>query len=86
MRNSVERGRISGNKRKDWQGYKNKTFAQRISANRVCKKVGLSQTHFSNVENGRVMLSLKKMFEVSELLECTMNDLLHPDRYFESMR
>lgn len=50
------------------------------------KKVGLSQIHFSNAENGHVMLSLKKMFEVAELLECTMDDLLHPDRYFESMR
>ena len=68
------------------RGIKIRRLRKGVRQIEFAKKVGLSQTHFSNAENGHVMLSLKKMFEVAELLECTMDDLLHPDRYFESMR
>lgn len=61
-------------------GIKIRRIRKGIRQSDLAKKVGLSQTYFSNVENGHVMLSLRKMFEIAGLLSCTVDDLLNPDR------
>lgn len=68
------------------KGIKIRRIRKGLRQSDMAKKAGLSQTHFSNVENGHVMLSLKKMFEVAELLSCTVDDLLNPDRYLETAK
>ena len=45
----------------------------RITQKELAEVLGVSQTHLSNVENGRTMLKVKKY------LGCTLDDLLDPE-------
>lgn len=47
-----------------------------ISQIKLAKQLGVSQTHLSNVENGRVMLSLKLLLKLKEYFNCSLDDLL----------
>ena len=47
------------------RGYNQSEFA---------KLLGLSQTHLSNIENGKVSVTLANLLRVAELLECNMSE------------
>lgn len=46
-----------------------------ISQIKLAKQLGVSQTHLSNAENGRVMLSLKLLLKLKEYFNCSLDDL-----------
>lgn len=48
--------------------------------------LGVSQTHLSNVENGRVMLSLKLLMKIKHRFDCTLDELVDPDGYAEFLQ
>ena len=41
-----------------------------LSQIEVAKRLDVAQTHLSNIENGRSHVSLKKLFELANVLEC----------------
>ena len=47
------------------RGYNQSEFA---------KLLGLSQTHLSNIENGKVSVTLVNLLRVAELLHCNMSE------------
>ena len=47
------------------RGYNQSEFA---------KLLGLSQTHLSNIENGKVSVTLGNLLRVAELLHCNMSE------------
>ena len=47
------------------RGYNQSEFA---------KLLGLSQTHLSNIENGKVSVTLGNLLKVAELLDCNMSE------------
>ena len=47
------------------RGYNQSEFA---------KLLGLSQTHLSNIENGKVSVTLVNLLRVAELLNCNMSE------------
>lgn len=46
-----------------------------ISQTAMAEKLGISQTHMSNVEVGRAMLSLE-LLQLKNILGCTIDELL----------
>lgn len=51
----------------------------RITQKELAGLMGISQTHLSNVENGRTMLGISSLLEIKRYLGCTLDDLLEPD-------
>lgn len=51
----------------------------RITQKELAGLLGISQTHLSNVENGRTMLGISSLLEIKRYLGCTLDDLLEPD-------
>ena len=47
-----------------------------ISQTAMAEKLGISQTHMSNVEVGRAMLSLERLLQLKNILGCTIDELL----------
>ena len=58
-----------------------KRIHKRITQTNLAKKLKISQTHLSNAENGRVMLSLKALLKLRDIFECTLDELVDPDRF-----
>ena len=58
-----------------------KRIQKRITQTNFAKKLKISQTHLSNAENGRVMLSLKALLKLRDIFECTLDELVDPDRF-----
>ncbi|CAK7045609.1 helix-turn-helix transcriptional regulator [Phascolarctobacterium sp.] len=54
-----------------------------ITQTEFAKFLGISQTHLSNVESGRVMLSLKRLLKIKRRFDCTLDELLDPEGYKE---
>lgn len=52
---------------------------KRIAQKELAEVLGISQTHLSNVENGRTMLGLEGLLKVKRYLGCTLDDLLDPE-------
>jgi len=52
-----------------------------ISQGELARALAISQTHLSNAENGRVMLSLKALLKLRDIFECTLDELVDPDRF-----
>lgn len=50
-----------------------------IPQKELAQELGISQTHLSNVENGRTMLSIESLLKVKRFLGCTLDDLLDPE-------
>lgn len=63
------------------EAIKIKRIQKRITQSDLARQLGLSQTHLSNAENGRVMLSLKALLLVREIFGCTLDELVYPDGY-----
>ena len=57
-----------------------KRIQKMITPTDLAKKLEISQTHLSNAENGRVMLSLKALLKLRDIFECTLDELVDPDR------
>lgn len=55
----------------------------KISQKVLAKKLCISQTHLSNIENGRVMLSLKALLKLKRIFDCTLDELVDPENYDE---
>jgi len=55
----------------------------KISQKVLAKKLCISQTHLSNAENGRVMLSLKALLKLKRIFDCTLDELVDPENYDE---
>lgn len=58
-----------------------KRMRSRISQTEFAAVLGISQTHLSNVENGRVMLGLKALITAKNYFGCTLDELVDPDGY-----
>ncbi|MCC8159647.1 MAG: helix-turn-helix domain-containing protein [Phascolarctobacterium sp.] len=65
------------------EAIKIKRIQKRITQTHMAELLGISQTHLSNAESGRVMLSLKIFFRVRDILGCTLSELLEPDSYVD---
>ena len=60
-----------------------KRIQKRITQTNLAKKLKISQTHLSNAENGRVMLSLKALLKLKRIFNCTLDELVDPENYDE---
>ena len=45
----------------------------------VAVRLGISQTHLSNIENGRVPGSLKLLLKLRSIFGCRLEDLVEPE-------
>ena len=54
-----------------------------ITQTEFAKFLGISQTHLSNVESGRVMLSLKLLLKIKQRFVCTLDEIVDPEGYKE---
>lgn len=43
----------------------------------LAKKLGISQTHMSNLEHGRVNVSLRLLLRIANIFNCTVDEILH---------
>ena len=50
-----------------------------ISQNEMAKALAISQTHLSNIENGRVPGSLKLLLKLRSIFGCRLEDLVDPE-------
>lgn len=57
-----------------------------ITQTKFAKFLGISQTHLSNVESGRVMLSLKLLLKIKQRFACTLDEIVEPDGYKEFLK
>lgn len=57
-------------------------ITKRISQTVLAKKIGVTQTHLSNIENGRAGLTVANLIKLHEALECPIStffeDIEHP--------
>ena len=51
-------------------------MACQIGQQEMAKRIGISQTHMSNLECGRVKISLRLLLRVADVLECKIEQLL----------
>ena len=49
---------------------------RKMQSKELAEKLGISQTHMSNVEVGRAMLSLELLLQLKNILGCTIDELL----------
>ena len=63
-----------------------KRIQKRITQTNLAKKLEISQTHLSNAENGRVMLSLKALLKLRDIFECTLDELVGPEKKKERVK
>jgi putative transcriptional regulator len=54
-----------------------------ITQTEFAKFLGISQTHLSNVESGRVMLSLKMLLKIKQRFVCTLDEIVDQEGYKE---
>lgn len=47
--------------------------------------LGVSQTHLSNAESGRVLISLKMLLKIKNCFGCTLDEIVDPDGYKKMM-
>ena len=51
-------------------------MACQISQQELAEKIGISQTHLSNLERNRVQVSLKLLLRIANVLECPLEVFL----------
>lgn len=47
----------------------------------LARYLDVSQTHLSNAEGGRVLLSLRLLLKVRDRFKCTLDEIVDPDGY-----
>ena len=67
---------IKKKKKKIGMNIKVRRMQKLISQTAMAEKLGISQTHMSNVEVGRAMLSLELLLQLKNILGCTIDELL----------
>jgi transcriptional regulator with XRE-family HTH domain len=63
-----------------------------ITQAEISKKLGMAQNNYGKLERGETEMSVKRLVEIAEVLDVTLDDLLYPDRvsnrnfqYFERL-
>ncbi|CAK7029064.1 helix-turn-helix transcriptional regulator [Phascolarctobacterium sp.] len=49
---------------------------RRVSQQQLAKQLGISQTHMSNIEGGRVSVNLRLLMRIANLFECRLDDII----------
>ena len=52
-----------------------------VSQIELAKKIGVSQTHMSNIENGNTGISLWTAVKISRVLECSIDQFADEERF-----
>lgn len=60
---------------------KMKRMQSKLSQIELAEYLGISQTHLSNAETGRTILSLKLLLKIKKRFGCTLDELVEPDGY-----
>ena len=47
-----------------------------VNQQQLAKQLGISQTHMSNIEAGRVSVNLRLLMRVANLFECKLDDII----------
>ena len=47
----------------------------------LAKSIGVSQTHMSNIESGRVQVNLRLMAKMADVFECLLDDFFRPPEH-----
>ena len=48
----------------------------------LAELIGVSQTHMSNIESGRVQINLRLMAKMADVFGCRLDDFFSPSRAF----
>lgn len=56
-----------------------------LTQTEVAAFLGVSQTHLSNAESGRVALSLKLLIKIKNRFGCTLDEIVDPEVYKKLM-
>ena len=68
------------------EAIKIRRIKRRIHQTKLAEQLGISQTHLSNAENGRVMLSLKALLKLKRIFDCTLDELVDPCLLYTSVK
>ena len=49
-----------------------------ISQGELAKQLGISQTHMSNIEHGRVLVNLRLLMRIANIFKCKLDDFFAP--------
>ena len=49
---------------------------RRVNQQQLAKQLGISQTHMSNIEAGRVSVNLRLLMRIANLFECKLDDII----------
>ena len=49
---------------------------RQVNQQQIAKQLGISQTHMSNIEAGRVSVNLRLLMRVANLFECKLDDII----------
>ena len=52
---------------------------RRVSQQQLAQQLGISQTHMSNIEGGRVTLNLRLLLRIANLFACQLDDIISGD-------
>lgn len=52
---------------------------RRVSQQQLAQQLGISQTHMSNIEGGRVSVNLRLLMRIANLFECRLDDIISGD-------
>lgn len=59
--------------------------ACQISQQELAERIGISQTHLSNIEHGRAGTNMKLLLRVANTLHCRLDDFLQPSAAFQAV-
>lgn len=52
-----------------------------ISQRYLAELIGISQTHMSNIESGRVQVNLRLMAKMADVFDCRLDDFFRPPEH-----
>ena len=52
--------------------------ANHVSQGELAKSLGISQTHMSNIEHGRVLVNLRLLMRMANIFQCKLDDFFTP--------
>ena len=55
---------------------KRRRMQQGLSQSELAAAIGISQTHMSNLEHGKVGMTLEVLVKLSQLLSCSLEDIV----------
>lgn len=60
----------------DRQACKMQRISAKVSQTDLAKELGVTQTHLSNIENGRAGLTIPNLIKLHQILECPISSFL----------